>query len=184
MKLFKDLNTEELTLVYENNRKLQEQVFDDMFETASFYCEEYLNCWKRGSIDYCIGWDRGTYFTAKDRRGFIDGLRQAQRSFCFLADRWNEKIDYVDKLICRLDNLVYWDYVNEERLNNRIDELIEELEDACYKRFMSEYESCFDNDYQLNYFLEFYSDARMDGDYYINDSYELFEHVEFERKFA
>ena len=56
MKNFKDLNIEELKLVFENNSKLQEKVFDDMLDSAAFWCSEYLGCWKRGGIDYCIGW--------------------------------------------------------------------------------------------------------------------------------
>ena len=153
MKNFKDLNTEELTLVFENNSKLQEKVFDDMFDNAAFWCSEYLNCWK-GGIDYSIGWDRGTYFKCTDQNSFLDGLEKAQETFCFLADEYNKTIKY-----CR--------------------ELIEELENACYKRFMGEYEYCFDSKNQLDYFLNFYADERMDEDFYIDENYLLYEHVEY-----
>ena len=184
MKNFKDLNIEELKLVFENNSKLQDKVFDDMCDNAAFWCDEYLECWKRGSIDYCIGWDRGTYFKAKDRGGFLEGLKKAQKIYGFLADEWNEKINYVEHLINRLNNLVYWDEVNEERLNNRIDELIEELENACYKCFMDEYEYCFDSKNQLDYFLNFYADERMDNNFYVDEEYTLFEHVEYEKRYV
>lgn len=183
MKKLHELTMEELKKVYEKNDKLQELVFNDMFDNAAFWCGEYLDCWKKG-IDYSIGWDRGTYFKCTDNEYFIDGLKIAQKAFCFLADEWDEKIAYVERLIDRLDNLVYWDEVNEERLTNRIDELIEELENACYDRFMCEFESCFDHKNQIDYFLDFYWDARMDEDFYINDDFELFEHVEYERKYA
>ena len=183
MKHLNELNLEELRKVYENNKELQEKVFEDMFDNAALWCSEYLGSWK-GGIDYSIGWDRGTYFECTDRDYFIDGLKKAQRDYGFLDDKWNAKIDYIEHLINRLNNLVYWDEVNEDRLNNRIDELIEELENACYKRFMDEYEYCFDRKNQLNYFLEFYATERMDEDFYINDNYELFEHVKFERRFA
>lgn len=183
MKNFKDLSVEELNLVFENNSKLQEKVFEDMFDNADFCCREYLDCWKSGAIDYCIGWDRGTYFRSKNNELFIDGLKKAQDIYCFLADEWNSKIDYVEHLITRLNNLVYWDEVNEERLNNRIDELIEELETACYDRFMSEYEYCFDSKNQLDYFLEFYAAERMDADFYVDENYMLFEHVEYVKSY-
>ena len=185
MRKISDLNNYELRKVFENNSKLQTLVFDDMFETANFYCEEYLNCWKRGSIDYCIGWDRGTYFTSTEHGGFIDGLRQAQRSFCFLADDWNAKIDYVDKLIGRLDYLYYNSSAeNYDRLEARIDELIEELENACYRRFMLEYDDCFNYENQLDYFISFYSNERMDDNFYINENYELFEHVDYIKSYT
>ena len=183
MKNFKYLNIEGLKLVFENNSKLREKVFDDMLDNAAFWCSEYLDCWERGGIDYCIGWDRGTYFKCTDRDYFIDGLKTAQKTFCFLADKWNAKIEYVEHLINRLNNLVYWDEVNEERLNNRIDELIEELENACYKRFMDEYEYCFDSKNQLDYFLEFYSNERMDDAFYVDEEYKLFEHIEYVKSY-
>ena len=156
MKQISKLNLEELKEVYNKNQKLQHIVFDDMFENANFWNGEYLKCWERGSIDYNIGWDRGTYFKVKDRDGFLRGLKEAQKNYGLLADKWDEKIIYVEQLITRLSNLVYWDEINEERLNNRIDELIEELETSCYKRFMSEYEECFDNNNQIRYFLDFF----------------------------
>ena len=51
MKNFKDLNVEELKMVFENNSKLQEKVFEDMFDNANFWCSEYLACWNRKGID-------------------------------------------------------------------------------------------------------------------------------------
>ena len=180
MKNFKDLNTEELTIVFENNSGLQEKVFNDMFNNADFLCSDYLHRWKRGGIDYYIGWDRGTYFRSKDNALFIDGLKKAQHVYCFLADEYNKKIEYVEKLLNRLDYLYYnSSEENYNRLETRIDELIEELENACYKRFMDEYEYCFDSKNQLEYFLEFYADERMDGDFYIDENYLLYEHVEY-----
>lgn len=183
MKNITELTIAELTEVYNKNQKLQEGVFNDMIETAAFWCDEYLACWNNRGINYCIGWERGTYFKCTDREYFIEGLKSVQRMFGFLADEWNKKIEYVEHLIDRLDNLVYWDEVNEERLSNRIDELIKELEMACYKRFMSEYEDCFDNENQLDYFLNFFADERMDDSFYVNDDMELFEHVEYMKSY-
>lgn len=185
MKKLHELNNEELKKVFEVNSKLQKKVFEDMFDNADFWNGEYLECWKNG-IDYSIGWDRGTYFKCTDREYFIDGLKKAQHEYCFLADKWNEKIDYVEHLINRLNNLVYWDEINEDRLNNRIDELIEELENACYKRFLDEYEYCFEYESQLVHFLNFYVfdvSEKMDNDFYIDEDYKLFEHIEYEKQY-
>lgn len=184
MKNLKDLNTEELTLVFENNSKLQEQVFNDMFNNAAFWCSEYLDCWKSGGIDYCIGWDRGSYFNVTDWRLFIDGLKEAQRDYCFLADEYNKKIEYVEKLLNRLDYLYYnSSEENYNRLETRIDELIEELKNTCYNRLMDEYEYCFDSKNQLDYFLDFYAAERIDNDFYVNEDYTLFEQVEYVKSY-
>ena len=184
MKNFKDLNIEELKLVFENNSKLQEKVFDDMLDSAAFWCSEYLDCWERGGIDYCIGWDIGTYFNAKDWGMFLEGLEKAQKTYCFLSDDYNSIIEKAWKLY---DKYTYHAYdfsdLNYERIENRLTDIIEMLEDACYKRFMSEYEYCFDDKNQLEYFFEFYSNERMDDDFYIDEEYTLFEHVEYVKSY-
>ena len=178
MKNLKDLNIEELKLVFENNSKLQEKVFDDMFNNADFWCSEYLDCWESDGIDYCISWDRGTYFKCTDKNSFLAGLEKAQEWYCFLADEYDKTIKCCRELI----NKTYYLSLSEtnlKRLENRIDELIEELENACYNRFMSEYEYCFDSKNQLEYFLDFYAAERMDEDFYIDKNYLLYEHVEY-----
>jgi hypothetical protein len=180
MKYLHELNLEELKEVYNKNQNLQEEVFDDMVETAAFWCSEYLACWNNRGINYCIGWDRGTYFKCTDREYFIEGLKSVQRMFGFLADEWNEKIKYIEKLLTKLDYLYYNSSAeNYDRVEARIDELIKELEMACYKWLMSEYEDCFDNENQLDYFLNFFADERMDDSFYVDDDMELFEHVEY-----
>lgn len=185
MKKLNELNREELIKVFETNSKLQEKVFDDMFDNANFWNSEYLDCWQRGAIDYSIGWDRGTYFESKDNELFIDGLKKAQETFCFLEDRYNTTIEYTEKLLNKLDYLYYnGSEENYNRLETRINELTEELENACYKRFMLEYETCFDNDTQEDHFISFYVYERMNDDFYINANYELFEHIEYERKYV
>ena len=184
MKNFKELSIEELELVFENNSKLQENVFDDMFDNANFWCSEYLNCWKNGSIDYCIGWDRGTYFSVKDCGMFLEGLEKAQKLYGFLSDDYNHMIEKAWELY---DKYTYHAYdfsdLNYERIENRLTDIIETLESACYKRFMNEYEYCFDSKNQLDYFLDFYSDARMNDDFYVDENYVLFEHVDYVKSY-
>lgn len=187
MRALNELNTGELLKVLEVNSKLREQVFNDMYDTAHFWNEEYLNSWNKGGVDYAIGYDRGAYFMCKDEELFLDGLKKAQHDFCFLADENNPVIEYVEKLMNRMDNLdynsKYYDN-NYERLAERVTELINELEYKCYRRFMEEYEYCFDDDGMKDYFISFYVDERMDkADYYINDEFEMFEHIEYEKSY-
>ena len=185
MRKLNELNRKELVKVFENNSKLREKVFNDMFENADFWNGEYLDCWKRGAISYSIGWDRGTFFRILNEDLFLDGLEKAQKDFGFLADQYNETIKYCRELVERFDNISYnLSMENEERMRNRIDELLEELENACYKRFMEEYEYCFDTDNQKEYFIDFFSSERLDENFYINEDFELFEHVEFVRNYA
>lgn len=186
MKRISELSIDELKMVFAKNSKLEEDVFNDMFENADFWNGEYLDSWQWGGIDYSIGWDRGTYFKCTDYDNFLAGLEYAQNCYGFLADKYKSIIDYTNHLVRRLKNLyVYSNYYDEnyERLENRIDELIEELEHACYKRFMEEYEYCFGYDNQLDYFINCYSD-NMTDDYYVDDEYNLFEHVEYVKSYS
>jgi hypothetical protein len=187
MRKLNTLNKEELLKVLKKNSKLEEKVFDDMFDNANYWNSEYLSCWKNKGVDYCIGYDRGTYFECTDKELFLDGLKVAQNNFGFLADKYNDIIVYVENLINKMNCLnCYSNYYdnNYERLENRIDELIEELESECYKRFMEEYECCFNNDYKEDYFYEFYVDSRMDNeDFYVDDNYVLYEHIEYEKSY-
>ena len=184
MRKFEELSMEELKLVFDHNSQLRDKVFDDMMDNAYFWCDEYLRCWKSG-IDYCIGWDRGTYFKCTKEADFLTGLQKAQRGYCLLEDSYNKTIEYTISLLGRLDD-IYWTASEENysRLENRIDELIEELEDACYKRFMDEYESCFNREYQLDYFLDFYHSERMDGEFFVDEEYNLMEHIEYTKCYA
>lgn len=185
MRTLNDLTVNELEKVLENNSELRHEVFNDMFDAAHFWNMEYLDSWDNKGIDYAMGYDRSAYFMCKDEELFLDGLKKAQHDFCFLADEYNPVIEYVEKLMNRMDNLnydsKYYD-ANYERLADRVTELINELEYECYKRFMSEYESCFDDDNVQDYFTGFYVYERMNlDDFYIDDDYALYEHIEYEK---
>ena len=182
MKRIKDCTTDELKQVFEVNGELQHEIFNRMFDDAHYFnCQEYLPCWKSG-IDYCIGYDRGAFFRCTDADGFIEGLKTAQRDFCFLPDEVNSRIEYVEHLIARRDNIVCWDYDNIERIESRIDDLCAELAADCFNRFMAEYEACFDDNNQVEYFIEVAAD-----DYsgcYIDDNFVMYEDVAYTKKYA
>lgn len=185
MRTLNDLSVKELEKVLDKNSELKKQVFDDMFDTAHFWNMEYLDSWENKGIDYAMGYSQGAYFHCKDEELFLDGLKKAQHDYCFLADEYNEVIEYAEKLMSRMENLdydsKYYDN-NYERLADRLTELINELEYECYKRFMEEYESCFNDDYKKDYFVDFYVNERMDmEDFYIDDDYVLYEHIEYEK---
>lgn len=182
MKFIKDCTADELKQVFEANSKLQDEIFNRMFDDAHFLnCNDYLPCWSSG-IDYCIGYGRGAFFRCTDAAGFIDGLKTAQRTFCFLPDEANSRIEYVEHLIGRRDNIVYWDYDNIEKIESRIDDLCEELAADCFKRFMSEYEACFDDDNQIEYFIEIGADDY--SECYIDDDFVMYEDVAYTKKYA
>lgn len=183
MKYIRDCSREELKQVFNTNAKLREEIFDRMMNNASFWIDEYLRCWERGSINCEISSSCYSYFKSKDNTKFIDGLREAQRVFCFLADDMYDKIDYCDKLVHRL--WLMEDILSEKnhrRLENRVDELVKELEDACVKRFSEEYDACYEEEYQLEEWLSCMSDEK--ADCYIDDDFKMYEIITIKKEYA
>ena len=116
---------------------------------------------------------------------FISGLERLQDEYGFLSDKYNDTIAYTERLLDRLDVISVWDDKNYERLVTRIDELIEELEDACFRQFMSEYEYCFETENQLEYLLDYgIEDMLPAGNYYVDDNYILYENVAYTKCYA
>lgn len=185
MRQLKELNREELLKVYEYNEGLQEKVFDDMTESADFWLGEYLDCWERGAVDYSLDISGCyNYFTVTDFGKFLTGLQKAQDSFCFLSDKWNPVIAKAWQLYEKYTYNAYdFSDLNYERIENRLTELIESLETACYSRVRDEYDYCFNEKNQMDYFLDFYIDTRTDDNFYINEDFELLEHIEYEKSY-
>lgn len=185
MKYLHELNDSELRKVFDNNGELQRAVYERMYDNADYFVTEKLDCWSRGAIDYRIGYDRGAYLRCTDRALFISGLERLQDEYGFLADKYNDTIAYTERLLDRLDVISVWDDTNYERLVTRIDELIKELEDACFRQFMSEYEYCFETGNQLEYLLNYgIEDMLPAGNYYVDDNYILYENVAYTRCYA
>ena len=51
------LTKEELELVYDKNKKLQYEVFDDYQESEMYWITEQLDCFKSGLSDWSIGFN-------------------------------------------------------------------------------------------------------------------------------
>lgn len=69
-----------------------------------------------------------------------------------------------------------------KKIESRIDDLCEKLASDCFKRFMSEYEACFDYDNQIECFIEFGADDY--SECYIDDDFVMYEDVAYTKKYA
>lgn len=179
MKTLRELTNDELKVVFKKNDHLQHEVFNAMMDDAHYFnCEEILPCWKRNAIDYAIGYDRGAYFQARDKELFISGLQNAQRSFCFLADEYDDSIADAAMLVLRLKYGRDISEADEEAMEEQLDGIIEKLESACFERFMDEYRVCFEDDNLFDYFLNSYIET-MTEECYVDDDYILYEEVSY-----
>lgn len=186
MKKLNELNRDELRRVFDKNKELREIVFDHAAENANFWINEYLNCFESGALDYSLDISGYyNYFTVKDFGKFLAGLDKVQKMYCFLADEYNEIIKKAAALNEKYQNEYYYNLsdLNYERIENRLTELIEILKTACYDGIRAEYAVCNNDEYLFNYFINGYLDEMNTDNFYINENYELFEHVEYERKY-
>ena len=179
MKNFDILTTEELKKVFENNEKLQNEILGAAQDDVSYWINEYLNCFDRGVLECNIGYP-GDYIRVKDRDKFIQGLKQLQKDFCYLSDEDEKIMLYADHLLDRYNNLPYYDDTNAARLDDRIEELTTILQSNFLRALSSEYNYYYDTDNLCDYFIEYFSD-NWTGNYYIDDNFILYQHIEYEK---
>ncbi len=182
MKKLSELKTDELKQVFYKNEKLQQELFDAALDDSLFWINEYFNYFKNGAIDYNIGYP-GNYLSIKNTFDFIDGLEGLQNDFCLFNDDDAKKIIYAGELIKKHDNIYCYDCINLERIENRIDELAHNLKNIFFKKIIDEYNYYFDNNNLLEYFTSFYID-NLDDNYYIDNDFILYQHIEYEKKYA
>lgn len=179
MKKFNNLTIEELKKVFNNNEKLQDEILQHAQDSAHYWINEYMNCFDRGTIEYNIGYP-GDYMIVKNSYDFIQGLKDLQKDYCYLSEDAEKNIKYCDHLMNRHNNLPFEDYKNAERLENRIDEIINDLKNDFLNQLKNEYNYYCDSKNLCEYFVEIYADD-MNGEYYTDDNYILYQHIEFER---
>ena len=179
LKPYEDLTIEELKQVFNNNEKLQDDILQAAQDDVDYWISEYMNCFERGALVYNIGYP-GNYIKIKNSYEFIQGLKQLQEEYCYLSEDGEKNIKYCDHLMSRHNNLPFDDYINAERLENRIDEITEELKNDFLKQLVNEYNYYYDTKNLCDYFVEMYAD-NMTGQYYIDDNYILYQHIEYEK---
>lgn len=178
MKNFEQLTLEELNIVFNKNEKLQNIVLEAAQEDINFWISEYMNCFECGTIKYNIGYP-GNYIVIQDGRKFIEGLFKLQTNFCYLSEEGEKALKYCDVLIDKYDNLSL-SCDNSDMINSRIDEIMNDLKNEFLENLVNEYNYYNDFKNLSEYFKEFYSDT-MNDNYYVDDDYILYQHIEYEK---
>lgn len=185
MKKLRDLTVEELKIVFDKNEKLKNEVFNESVEDVGYYISDIMSTF-RDSADWCFSVDQyDDFINVKNRALFIHYFTMAQKMFCILNPHDESILDktynLIDHFIDIADDL---SDLNYERMYDRIGELVSYLTHTLYKFIRHEYDSCFDEDYQVDYFTGIYLDNHIDDSYYIDDDYKLWQHVEYEKCYA
>lgn len=178
MKKFNDLTIEELKIVFDNNTKIQDETLNAAQEDITYWINEYMESFEPGTLEYNIGYP-GDYLSVNNIYEFVQGLRRLQEDFCYLSEENEKTIDYIDLLITRYNNLPYYDTKNANKIDLRIEELTEQLSNAFFHQLIKEYNYYYNSDNLKEYFIEIYAD-NMNGDFYVDDNYILYQHIEKE----
>jgi hypothetical protein len=181
-KYIEELTKEELKLVFKANYKLQTEVYEDMVDSELYWVGDQLD-YIRGSLrDWSIGANNYNYIKVKDNSGFIDGLIEMDKGIPLFSDKEAKQIYEVQELRDRFYEMPS-DEDGYEELEEEYEAAVQELAEAVTRQFGRRLDDCSNSEYQLDYFIEFYAESRLEKDlFYIDDeddSYELFEDVAY-----
>ena len=173
MKYINELTDNEKRELIENNKALQNMVYDDMIENEMYFITEQLDYIRAGLRDYSIGAYNRNIIIVSDALKFLDGLEQLQKNYCTLPDDMQPEIDRVLKARDRF-RVMDMNYNNLYILSDWLDKKAQYFAD-CITDYFS---SCLDptRDNMINYFIEFYADERMNESYYIENG-ELYQTI-------
>lgn len=186
-KYIEDMTREELREVWENNSKLREEVFQDAISDIDFWISEYLQGIGRAA-DYSIGTYGHNYMTVKNIPEFLEWVQACNNSFEIFYDLERDKPETVAKLCEKAEELheklnygvyskrdgCYYDLSDDdaERVENRLDEILELFTDAFLDRCRREYDYFGDNENlfqlweeesELMKYYDCFVDDEMDG---------------------
>jgi hypothetical protein len=181
-KYIEELTKEELKLVFKANYKLQTEVYEDMVDSELHWVGEQLDYIRASLLDWSIGANNYNYIKVKDNSGFIDGLIEMDKGIPLFNDTDAKQIYEVEKLRYELFNKDCEDEDYDD-VEEQYEAQVKELAEAVTRQFGRRLDDCSNSEYQLDYFIEFYADARLEKDlFYVDDeddSYELFEDVAY-----
>jgi hypothetical protein len=183
-KKINELSREELQKVYDNNNKLQYAVYEDFEESQMFWVSEMLEYLKDSLKSWSIGFNnRDQHIRVKDFEKFVYCVEDLQKDTGFLPDDKAHVIEDAKKAIQEYDAKQNDDIERDMSEWDKIESDYEEMQEEFTDEILSQFNKCCDykqSDIE-DYFFEFYSNERMDEDYYIDDDFILYEHISYEK---
>lgn len=184
-KYIKNLTEEELLKVYHANEKLRNEVLKDHIESVMDYVDECLIPLKNGLSNWSVGTIERPYLKVNDYKlyHFMEGMKKAQSDYCLLPDDEAHLIDELEKAI--------YDYQESKTYSDEYYELeklalekAQNIADKVAEIFKKNLDACFGRKELENYFIEFYSEVRLNGTEYIQDeSYSLYEDISYTKSY-
>lgn len=178
MKNYKDLTIEELELVFDNNEKLRGMAYQEAIKDMDNFINEDMSCFSYKAIDYNIGYP-GSYINVIHWEEFIEGCKKLQRNYNRFTEAMYKKVLYVERLFEKWQAIPYNDDNNNERIEKRIQGLVNEVCAFLLKEYESWYSYYTDNENLKEYFIDIFSERFGEGKtLYLDENYILYEHIE------
>lgn len=188
-KLVSELSREELKEVFNANQKLQVDVLEDMQENEIHWINEHMENLEKSIRRYEISPYAKSYISVYDEleklSQFVDGALQNQKDFCVLADEETPKIE---KLAAKFETLfdMEWENKQYENLEKWLEKEVDELAEKIANYYDSVFRSLYDEENQLDYFIEFYAAERLDQQNYIlveDGNFVLYEDISYTKSY-
>ena len=179
--LNKITNNEELLKVYNNNEKLKTEVYNNWADDMMFWADNYLQIINDSlsNYSYSIYGMINNFITVKDEVLFVESCKKLQNDYCFFDDNMSKYLELISQKQSELYFMEY-DNKNYEQLKEWLVIKVEHIA----KSFITNLNKNFKctsldlEDYFINNFID-----NASNDYYINDNYELFKHIEYEETY-
>ena len=175
-------NIEKLRKVFDNNQKLQSKVLEGYEENEMFWIRGILKEVEKGLSDWSIGFNNYNYINLYSRLYFLDGCESIQRKFGIFKE---ETEQLINKVLNKIDTLDCMSYNNKQydNLELWIGQKTEEIKESLLDYFNGATDV--KDEWLFDYFIDCYLDNINIEDFYYNkDSYELFEHIEYNKSYV
>jgi hypothetical protein len=176
MKKLTELNTNEVTILWNRNSKLHDLVLHYYNNDKDLFVEEYIGCFPNGALEsFEFGLYVDSHLYPKDNKLFLDGLENLQDKFNVFELHEQKELNEL-QLIVDFLNL---NIISEDAYNVLATEVFERLGDLAHsvvKFIQAEYT---DDEEELKYYLvNFMFDwmEEIDG-FYIDNDYILYKKI-------
>ena len=173
------LTVEELTEIFENNKRFQNIVFEYLCEDAELYVSDVLRYFQDAHTDYSLD-SCGGYFKVRPTYypEFLKAFITVCNSFCYpfceelkpLAERLYTRAEFYIEAYNGYEEISPEKF---EMLESWIESGIEKLTAAIVKFAEEEFSAVYDDDYNLDYFINSYIEFN-GKDYIITETGEIY----------
>lgn len=150
-KYLQDLSRDELQALFDNNERLRVAIWENAIESVDFWIGEKLSGFGRKNF-YSIGTYGSNYIKVNDISEFLEWVKDCNSVFCVFDGLEN----LIEKAFVLYEKLRYYDLsdLNYERVENRLDEIVEMLSDCFLDDCNNEYDWYYDDRNLFSFWLE------------------------------